>query len=96
MDADGPRHRPSVFIRVHLRITIFSPCRKPQKPLEPATFFVLYTGYLDKSIWLCTGQKIGNGRETRLFPKRADLPTAKKKPGFFTLNYFLSCTQSIW
>ena len=25
-----------------------------------------------------TGQKIGNGRETRLFPKRADFPTARK------------------
>ncbi len=38
MDADEPRHRPSAFIRVHLRITIPSPCRRPQKPLESVTF----------------------------------------------------------
>ncbi len=29
-------------IRVHPRITILSPCRKPQKPLEPVTFHPSY------------------------------------------------------
>ncbi len=56
----------------------------------------------ETKFFLCTGQKFGNGRETRLFPRRADSPTARKKLapdvfyrglGFLPQIIFLSCTQ---
>jgi len=37
---------------------------------------------------LCTGQKIGNGREARVFLKRADLPAAGKNRVSLTQSFF--------
>ncbi len=42
---------------------------------------------------LCTGQKVGNERETRLFPKWTDSPTARRSRVSFLNHFFLSCTH---
>ncbi len=52
------------------------------------------TLYHFHKLLLCTGQKVGNRRETRLFSRLTDLPTARRSRVSWLRHFFVLYTEA--